>query len=79
MVVIGGQTIVGRPAPGTEPLENPVAHQQIQDTINCHTIDRTAAVQRFEYVSGRQRKAVVSDDFQHADSIGGRLEARRTQ
>ena len=50
MVIIGGQTVVSGPAAGAEALNDAVFHQQIQNAVDGHPIDRTAALQGFKYV-----------------------------
>lgn len=61
---IGGKAVVCGSAAGTQPFDNAVINQKIQNAVNRYPVDRTASLQGFVDVSGRQREAVVADDFE---------------
>lgn len=74
MVPVGRQPVIKCPAAGAEPIEHPMIDQQIENAVDRHPVDRTAALQSLEDVCSRKRIPVVSHDFQDAEPISGNLQ-----
>ena len=79
MMFIGRQAVIKSPATGADTLDDPASDQQIENAIDGHPVDGSAAIQGFEYIACGQRETVVTDNFQHTQPIGCGLQAGRRQ
>jgi len=74
VMIVGGQTVVGSPAPCADAVHNPSLHQQVQYSINSDPVDGGATLESFKYIAGGQGEGVVSHHLQHAQTIFGCLQ-----
>ena len=74
VMIIGGQAVIKGPASRADALNNTLIDQQIKNTINGNTIDRTAPFQDFIDITCGKGKSIIADNFQNAHPIGRRID-----
>jgi hypothetical protein len=69
VVGIWGQPVAKRAVAGTNALNQPFIHQELQDAVHCHPINHLGPVQFLDYFLSTQGVKPVANDFQNAQSI----------
>ena len=69
-----GKIIIKGPTAGVDALNDSVFHQQVENAVDSHEMNRAAPLEDIVDVADRQWVRVIPDNFQNPKPIGGCLE-----